>query len=79
MNDLRKQLNALLRLVSATEVDEIDCDEFLKRAATLLESLVPGQEPPDELAIVSQHLSVCPECREEFDALVRATDAGNEQ
>lgn len=76
MNDLRKQLDALLRLVSATEIDEIDCDEFLKRAGALLESLVPGQALPEGLALISQHLSVCPECREEFDALVRATDAG---
>ena len=65
------QLRALLRLVSSTKPKELDCDQVLQRAGALLESLGEGEGPPKRLAAVSQHLEVCPECREEFDALMR--------
>ena len=65
------QLGELLRVVSATEPEELDCDQILERVGALLESLEQEEEVPGELAKVSQHLEVCPECREEFDALMR--------
>ncbi len=63
-------LRELLRLVAATEAREIDCEEFLDRAAAYLESLADGRELPPELREVSQHLAICEGCREELDALV---------
>ena len=71
MKPKRMQLADLLRVVSATEPEELDCDQVLESVGALLESLEEGEEPPEELAKVSQHLRVCPECREEFDALMR--------
>ena len=73
MKPTRAQLQELLRMVAATEPGEIDCEEFLARVAPYLEGLgrtEPGREPPPELRLVSQHLEVCAECREEFEALV---------
>ena len=67
----REQLQALLRLIAMTAPEELDCDQVLERVGALLESLVEGEEPPRRLAAVAQHLEVCPECREEFDALLR--------
>ena len=72
MRSKRERLRDLLRLVQATEPCEIDCDEFLARVAPFLEVVTAGQDIPDELRQVAQHLSVCPECKEEFDALLRA-------
>ncbi len=71
MTPTREQLRTLLRLLSDTEPDELDCDQLLQHVGALLETLQDGQEPPEQLAAVSQHLRVCPECREEFDALMR--------
>ena len=71
MSDLEGQLRALLELVHATDPREIDCDEFLERVAGVVDALGADAAPPPELDAVSQHLTVCPECREEFDALVR--------
>lgn len=70
MKPVREQLLELLRLVSATAPDELDCDEFLQHVGALLEALKAGEKPPAELATVAQHLEVCGECREEFDALM---------
>lgn len=76
MTPMRRRLLALLRLVLATAPEELDCDRFLHRMAPLLEGLEEGEDPPPEIAAASQHLEVCPECREEFDALLRAYEIG---
>jgi predicted anti-sigma-YlaC factor YlaD len=68
-------MRELLRVVLATDPLEIDCDQFLARVAGYLESLAPDERPSAEMRAVSQHLAVCAECREEFDALTRACNA----
>lgn len=76
MTPSRRQLRELLRLVAETEPEELDCDQVLHRVGALLESLEEREEPPPELASVAQHLEVCGECRQEFDALIRAYGMG---
>ena len=71
MKPTTEQLRELLRVVAATRPQEIDCEQFLTRVAAYLESLGEQALPP-ELDVVAQHLEVCPECSEEFDALVSA-------
>jgi len=68
----RQRLRDLLRAVQAIEPLEIDCDELLARVAPYLEAVVGGRELRAELRQVGQHLTVCPQCKEEFDALLRA-------
>lgn len=76
MTTVDEQLRALLELVLDTEPEEIDCDDFLHRVAAVFEQA--GSNDPAgrqmELQAVSQHLAVCPECREEYDALIRSFD-----
>ena len=79
MKPTREQLQELLRVLAATEAREIDCDEFLARVCPFLDSLERGQEPPPEVRVVSQHLEVCGECREEFDALVELRVQGDDE
>ncbi len=70
MKPNREQLRDLLRTVAATEPREITCEELLTRVGAYLESKAPGSELPPELELVAQHLEVCQECREEYEALV---------
>jgi len=76
MEPNREQLAELARLVAATASSEIDCDTVLDRVAAYLEALEAeaekGTELPPGLREVRQHLAVCPQCLDEFDALVRA-------
>lgn len=68
-----KELNALLRLVEVTEDAEIDCDDFLSRVSAYLERLLEdGRDATEAFPEVTQHLKICPECREEFEAMLRA-------
>lgn len=66
----QNKLRELLDVVLSTAPEEIDCDEFLARISACLESLGPYDEIPAELGPVSQHLEICLECREEYDALL---------
>lgn len=60
----------LLRLIELTRDQEINCTEFLNKAAGYVEQVLARQDPPDGYDDVVQHLQVCPECLEEFEQLL---------
>lgn len=64
-------LHRLLRWLDLTADEEIDCEEFLARAAGVVERLAPDRPLPKGAAAVLHHLRVCPECDEEFQAMLR--------
>ncbi len=66
------QLGDLARLAGATADHEIDCADVLDRVAAFLKALTERAEMGDNLRQVAQHMTVCPECREELVALIRA-------
>jgi hypothetical protein len=73
--DEMRRLRAWLR---DTAEDEIDCDRFLVEVGGFAELVARGGLGRPEHARLRQHLSVCPECFEEFEELVgslRADDA----
>ncbi len=72
MEPSEEKLVDLARLIQDTEGQEIDCAEFLKRVAAYLAALRERSVLNEPLRQVSQHLRVCPECREELVALIRA-------
>lgn len=72
MKQSTERMRELLRLVMATEPVEVDCDGFLAHVGAFLESREQGAEVPPELRAVAQHLEVCAECKEEFEALLIA-------
>ena len=67
-----QQLAELARSVSDTAEEEIDCEEMLARAASFLEAITGGDDLPESLRVVAQHLKVCPECQEEMDLMLAA-------
>ena len=72
----RDQLAELARIIAETAPQEIDCDTVLDRVAAYLETAERGERLPEELRAVAQHLEVCPECKQEFEALLKARDQG---
>ncbi|MCG3132786.1 MAG: hypothetical protein FLDDKLPJ_03652 [Phycisphaerae bacterium] len=67
-----KNLTDLARLIQDTECQEIDCAEVLNRVAGYLEAVRARSARSEQLRQVAQHLQVCPECLEEFQALIKA-------
>lgn len=77
----QKQIDNLLGLISHTREDEINCNECLHHLAEFAEIRLRNQPLPAALASVEHHLSVCAECREEYQALrdaLRTMDPGTE-
>lgn len=69
------RLVELLKLLRGTEAGEITCDELLDRVSRYAEAVAWNQPLPSESERIQQHLVICSECREEFDALVKVLQA----
>ncbi|MEM6366135.1 MAG: hypothetical protein AAF745_17020 [Planctomycetota bacterium] len=64
------QTESLLRLVSSSKPDEIDCDGCFDHLAEFVEHELLGQEIPDALIKVQRHLEQCACCNDEHAALL---------
>ena len=63
------ELRKMLDVVLATQAVEIDCDACLMDVGGFAESHLLDRPIPDGLRAVEQHLSICDECREEYELL----------
>ena len=66
----------LASLLVNTRVEELTCEELLDRVGGYAEASATGGPAPAGSELVEQHLKLCAECREEFEALVAALRAG---
>ena len=72
----RPELQKMLEVVRATQPVEIDCDVCLMRVGEFAELHLVGKPIPEGLRAVEQHLSICDECREEYEMLCVALRSG---
>lgn len=68
----KKEIDGLLRLIGLTQDDEINCEQCLSLIAEFAERELASKSIPEGLKAVEHHLSICAECREEYQALQRA-------
>jgi hypothetical protein len=55
-----------------TRPDEMTCDEWIDRVGEYSERILAGQPIPSRLDEVVRHIDLCPECAEEFQAILTA-------
>lgn len=68
-----RRLKAMLEMIDKTQETELTCEQvhlFLGQFAELT-----GQNQTPDLPMVTDHLALCRECREEYEALVRILQA----
>ena len=65
----------LLRLVRETRENEDTCGECLMNLSEFAEKQLVGAQLNEALERVEHHLSLCPECAEEYQALKRVLEA----
>ena len=70
----KKQVDGLMRLVGLTKDDEINCEQCLAVVAEFAEQQLSGKSIAEGLQAVEHHLSICDECREEYEALLKTLD-----
>ncbi len=68
----KKEIDGLMRLIGLTKDEEINCEQCLSSVAEFAEQELAGKSIPEGLKAVEHHLSICAECREEYEALQRA-------
>jgi len=66
------EVRSLVRAALATRPVEIGCDDCLAQVAAYAERELAGLPVSEALRLVEQHLGNCPECREEYEALLAA-------
>lgn len=62
----------LLNQVAQTLPEELTCDECLAELDRFAEMVLLGKPADQAMPLVAQHLAICRDCREEFEALLRA-------
>ena len=74
----KKEVDALLHLVGITADREINCEQCLSVVAEFAETELKGRPISEGRRAVEHHLSICAECHEEYETLLRTLDVINE-
>lgn len=68
-------IDMLLGKLALTRQHEIACDDVHAALAEFTEMSRRGEDVAHLMPHVQRHLSLCPDCREEYEALMIALDA----
>lgn len=61
----------LARDVERTQDVEYSCDDVHRLLDQFAEAVLRGKDASRLMPLVQQHIDLCPDCREEFEALMR--------
>jgi hypothetical protein len=62
----------MLEMIVHTQDRELICDEVHALIDQFAEMKIRGEDPARLMPFVQQHLDMCPDCREEYEALLEA-------
>ena len=65
----------LLRKLEITHEEECDCGEFHHMIDQYAESNIRGEDAARFMPLIRDHLEVCNECCEEYEALLKVLEA----
>lgn len=68
------QTARLLQILDATREDEIACGEVHELLDQFTEMQMRGENVSELMPLVKRHLDMCPECFEEYEALLAALE-----
>ncbi len=61
----------LARDIELTQDIEYSCDDVHRLLDQFAEAVLRGEDVARLMPLVQQHIDLCPDCREEFEALMR--------
>ena len=65
------KFKTMVRGVARTQETEYSCDDVYQLLDEFTEAVAQGKDVAKLMPLVQQHIEMCPDCREEFDALLR--------
>ena len=75
----RSDVAKLVRVVAETREVEIGCDECFEQLDRFVEMKLSGLNAAQAMPLVQEHVEICGECREEFEALLAALRSTGER
>lgn len=66
---------AMIKMIEKTQEVELSCDEVHRLLGEFAEMALRGEDAASLLPLVHHHLDTCPDCREEYDALMQILQA----
>jgi len=72
----REQIGSIVRMLGLTADREFNCSECLQHVSEYAESQLANRPADEVITRVEQHLALCPECREEYEALLKILQTG---
>lgn len=76
--DSSKMIENLLNKLIISEEGEISCDDVYKVLAEFTEMQQRGEDVAHLMPLVQKHLDMCPDCKEEHEALIQAINSENQ-
>ena len=70
MGQSADMMRKLMQMIARTQQRELDCGEVFAVLDIYTEAIVAGEDVSEEFALVIQHLDLCPDCLEEYEALL---------
>ena len=71
----KEQVGSIVTMLGLTTDREFNCSECLQHVSEFAECQLANKPVTEVIASVEQHLALCPECREEYDALKKILKA----
>lgn len=75
MNIKLDPLQRLIKAIQETRSDEIDCGECFEQLDQFVETVLAGKSAEEAMPLLQDHLDRCPNCHEEYEALLAALKA----
>lgn len=72
---LPEEFQKLLKMIENTQEVEFSCDDVYHLLDQYSEAVVQGKNAKELMPLVEHHIDMCPDCREEFEALLRVLQA----
>lgn len=68
----KENIKAIVNMALLTREDEWDCETCYNHVHQFAEKELLGLSPDESMPLVKFHLDKCPECKEEYEALLIA-------
>ena len=65
------QVGSIVKMLGLTTEREFNCGECLQNVSEFSENQLANKPVCEVISKVEQHLALCPECREEYEALMK--------
>jgi hypothetical protein len=70
-----QSIERLMHLLCETRDDELSCEEVYGRLDEYVDCLMAHRDVGEKQLLFEHHLSICPDCRDELEALVHALES----